>query len=274
MKKAGLKLEQMGANEWGFKYPSSKVYPRKLYEGVDLMDEGRFREAERIFRSLIKKSPEHIDAYHNLALLLSYQGKDDEALKLWEKAVDIGMKAFPENFSIGRDHLEWGWLENRAFLRAYHALALTYLENGQIQKALSIFYNLIALNPNDNQGARYLSVECNFALNRPEEVLKVCDKYPEDAGSGILYGRSLALLQLSRKAEAEKAMKDAIKYLPLIAEELVKTRHRKPKNMMEGYITVGGPDEAYDYWKRFGKFWKKTDGAIDFVKNCLKKYSE
>ena len=131
---------------------------------------------------------------------------------------------------------------------------------------------LLALNLGDNQGIRALITECCFSLNSPEEVLKVCDKYPEDGMAEILYGRPLALFQLGKKEEAEKAMKEAIRFLPLVAKELIKTKHKKPKSVIPGCITWGGADEAHEYWKMSGKYWKNTEGAIDFVKECLEKF--
>ena len=185
--------------------------------------------------------------YHHLAMILDSCGKKKEALQLRENAVDIGKRYFFEKFSIGRDHLDWGWLENRPFLRVCHGLGLAYLEKGEVNKALSIFNDLLALNPGDNQGIRALITECGFPLNSPEEVLNVCDKYPEEGLAEILYGRPLALFQLGKREEAEKAMKEAIRLLPLVAKELIKMRHRKPKSAMPGYIKWGGADEAYEY---------------------------
>lgn len=275
MTKSTLKLEEVYPNEWVFKYPESTFQlDDKMYEGVDLMGEGEANKAVKIFRSVIKEFPEHIDAHHHLAMVLANLGRKEESLQLWEKAVDIGMQCFPENFTIGKALLEWGQIENRPFLRAYDGLGLAYLAKGEIEKARPIFDDLLALNPNDNQGIRALLVECNFALNNPEEVLNVCDKYPDDAMAETLYGRSLSLFQLGKKEEAEKTMREAIEYLPVVAKELMKKRHRKPQSMMEGYITSGGPDEAYDYWKSFGKYWDETEGAIDFLKKCHDKYGK
>jgi len=273
MKKGMLKLEEVDCNNWEFEYPESTFHlDDRLYEGVDLMNSGGENEAEEIFRTIIKEFPEHIDAYHHLAMVMDSQGMKEESLRLWEKAVDVGMQCFPDDFTVGKDLLEWGWIENRPFLRASHGLGLAYLEKGEVEKAVSIFNDMLSFNPNDNQGIRALLVECNFALNKPEEVFKVCDKYPDDAMADTLYGRPLALFQLGKKDEAEKAMKNAIKYLPLVAKELTKKRHSQPKNMMEGYTISGGPDEAYDYWKRFGKYWKGAEGGIDFVNKYLSKH--
>lgn len=269
-----MRLRSVDDNRWEFEYPKSTLHlSGKLYEGIALKNEGRLAEAEKVYRSIIEEFPEHIDALHHLAMLLSLQGKEEEAFQLWKNAVDIGMRCFPKNFAMGKDLLEWGFLENRPFLRAYDGLGLAYLRRGDFEKALSIFNNIMALNPDDNQGIRALVIECNLALNRPEENLRICDKYPGDIMPDTLYGRSLALFQLGKKGEAEKAMKNAIKYLPLVAEELAKTKHKKPKSVMKGYLTMGGADEAYDYWQRVGKHWIKIEGAIDFVKKMLRKTS-
>ncbi len=39
---------------------------------------------------------------------------------------------------------------------------------------------------------------------------------------------------------------------------------------MHGYILVGGWDEAYDYWERFGRFWdkEKLDWMREIKNNC------
>lgn len=273
MKKRILKLRLVDENSWVFEYPNWTFnLDDTLFRSVELMHEERFAEAEKGFRSIIEEFPEHIDALHHLALLLSSQGREEEAFQLWKKAVDIGMMCFPKNFVIGRDLLGWGFLENRPFLRAYDGLGIAYLKMGEFEKALSIFNNILALNPDDNLGVRALAIECHLALNRPEEILKLCDMYPNDILPDTLYGRPLALFQLGKKDKAEKAMKNAIKYLPLVAEELVKAKHRKPKSVIRGYLTFGGADEAYDYWQRVGKRWINTEGAIDFVRECLKKY--
>jgi len=81
----------------------------------------------------------------------------------------------------------------------------------------------------------------------------------------LVYGRPLALFQLNRMTEAAKAFRRAKKVYPLIAAELIKETHVRPQGWQEDRITLGGADQAYAYWKEFGKFWRKTTGAIAFV---------
>ncbi|MFC1991299.1 hypothetical protein ACFLVC_00985 [Chloroflexota bacterium] len=55
---------------------------------------------------------------------------------LWEQTSRIDHKAFPQDFESGRDRLEWGWFENRPFLRCLHGLALVRYDDGEIGEAL------------------------------------------------------------------------------------------------------------------------------------------
>lgn len=224
---------------------------------------------QREYRALLAEYPEFIDVYQHLALLLDETGREEEALQLWREAVALGFGCLPESFSMGRDRLAWGYLDNRPFLRTYHSYGLWYLERGEVETALSIFSDILSLNPNDNQGVRGLVIQCYFGLGWPGRVLEVCGSYPDDIMESVLYGRPLALYQQGRQPEAKEALLEAIDHFPLIARELVKTRHRRPKDLRPDRITLGGADQAYYYWTEEGGFWKNTPGAIDLVRECL-----
>lgn len=263
-------LEKVGENEWRFiESGCVRDLMEEFHEALDFLDGAEFQLGEKMLRSIIERCPEHIDAIHHLALISEDEGRDLEYYLLEREAVDIALKSFPKKFRIGEDLLEWGWLENRPFLRAYHGLGLAHLERGSVKEALNIFLNLLSFNPNDNQGIRAIAVECFFSLGEPENVLSICDKYAGDTSPQLLYGRPLALIQLDRLSEAEEAVKEAIAGLPFVAKELLKKRHVRPKSLMDGYVTSGGKDEAYFYWETSGSFWENTPGALDL----LKKYS-
>ena len=40
---------------------------------------------------------------------------------------------------------------------------------------------------------------------------------------------------------------------------------RPPAPTQDGYVTMGGPDEATDYLREFGQAWKDTPGAVDWL---------
>jgi tetratricopeptide (TPR) repeat protein len=147
---------------------------------------------------------------------------------------------------------------------------LEHLQRGLVGEAISIFQNILYLNPNDNQGIRLLIVECLFRLRRPSEVLAFCERYYDDASPDLLYGRVLALYQLGHRKKAAASLVEAIRYRPLVAEELAKGAHRAPKDSHPSYITMGGADEAFYYWRKAGEFWSSTRGAIALVRKTLR----
>ncbi len=268
-------MRPIGEHGWGFQFP--RVTPDVMdtfYESMHLWDRGHLSKAERGYRQLLREYPEFIDLHHHLAILLDETDRQQEAFKLWQQAVDLGLGCFPQDFSMGQDILPWSYMTNRPFLRAYKGFGLALLKREEIENALAIFMNMLALNPNDNQGVRILAIECAFRLSRPWEVLGISERFPNDIEPDVLYGQVLALYQLGLKAESETALLEAMETHPLVAKELSKKRHTRPRELDPSRVTVGGPDEAYYYWLDAGQQWKNTLGAIDFVRGCLQKHQQ
>ncbi len=266
-----LTVVQMEPKNWKFEYAhEERALMDEFDSAVDLLDEGDEKEAERILRAVIEAWPLHIDAYHHLALLFFSRGDLAGALALWSKAAEIGLKSLPQDFVIGEDRLEWCVIENRPFLRAIYGYATALFEAGRVDAAHLLFNQLLALNPDDNQGARGAAIATAFALERPDEVLRICNKFRDDVMVESLYGRPLALLQLGKKRLAERALAKAIGLSPFVAGELMsKKGGRSQKKVPTAFITVGGVDEAREYKERFGKYWDKTEGALEFLAEVL-----
>jgi len=270
-----LRLHPVGPHEWEFVYDD--IYNElmdQFHTGCEFYDEGSLDEAERIFRTVLAEMPDHLDAIHHLALVLSGRGLLAEARDLWEQTSRIGHKALPQDFQLGRDRLEWGWLENRPFLRCLHGLALAKYDNREIEEALKLFQELLSLNPNDNQGVRALAIQALFELGRLEDALEVTERYPDDAMPETLYGRALALFKRGQRKEATAALREAIEYLPLVAKELLETKHHLPEAAMPDAITVGGTDEAYYYWERWGQFWEEDTEAVEWLRKTVRRSTD
>jgi tetratricopeptide (TPR) repeat protein len=266
-------LRLVGKREWIFEFPR---ITEKVDDEFDVAIEwmhANSRIGRRMFRSLIRRYPEHVDAYHHLALAYFRDGKARKAAEMWKVGIEYALKFLPPNFSMNRDRLLWGFIENRPFLRLYHGYGLSLLRTHKVEEALQVFENILSLNPHDNQGARALVVECNFELNRPEAVLDLCNRFRNDGLEQLVYGRPLALFQLNRVAEAARAFRRAQKIYPRIAEELTKVTHVPPEGWQEDRITLGGADQAYVYWNEFSKFWRRTSGALPFARRIVRETS-
>src|SRR3989344_6784147 len=81
---------------------------------------GNLVEAERIYREILDKVPENIDALHLLGLIKYQKGESEEAKKLIERAIylknDIAL--FHGNLGIIYDFLEERDRAEKSFLKA------------------------------------------------------------------------------------------------------------------------------------------------------------
>ena len=275
--KEPLQFIDMGEKEWRFDAPDTDLSVHEEFDAIlDIgfsdfggisYDPANLKKAANLLRIFIMQHPEHIDAYHHLAMIYEGTGRLPEAQALWEKATNIGLQKIVEQFCGMGNKIPWGWLDNRPFLRACHSLGLQYMKWGSMAQATAVFETILNANPNDNQGIRSLLVECYFAADKPEKILRLSMKFPDDTEENLLYGKVLALFKMTKQEKAEKALGTAIRCLPNIARELAKKTHRRPEGMESRFLTHGSVDQAFNYWERQGHVWKNTPGALELVKD-------
>lgn len=258
------------AGEWCFEY-SDTMYDiqDEIYDLADKVADSPSK-AEKRLQKILDREPYAFDAYYHLSYILYWRHRINDALALLKSGFDRASELFPPEFALGRSRLPWGIIENRPFLRMYEALGSRYLDLGDHKSAIKIFEDIIAMNPDDNQGIREILVNCYFQQGDLDFVSKLCRKYNHDTTPAIMYGKVLVLFKLGKLKEAERACSDAIEYGGNIARELVKNKHKFVDSEDPGYVVVGSTHEAYLYWKDFGRYWAETPGAIAFVRECLK----
>lgn len=166
--------------------------------------------------------------------------------------------------------MDWGHLENRAFLRAYHALSIALLRQNRHVEAIEILALLVSVCPNDNLGARYMLMQCYLDAQSWQAAIDLSLQYPEDIGPDILYSKAVALMKLHRNEDALDSLQQAVRYRPNVAKELLKSRHVGPKSMFSGSLQVGGADEAFDYWERNKAHWTKGSQALELLSTCVR----
>ncbi len=269
--KGKLKLEKAGKNSWSFGFPSSwSGVTTVVYDALELLQSQKQKDVQEgaaELRDSVEMAQCHPLALSQYGFFLCQNGDLEKGRKLIEDVVNDGRKLFPAGFTAGKDLLEWSCPENRPFLRCLCWLGMEYFHSGRHEKALEIFEELLKLNPDDNPGIRETAIKCYFALKRPEKSLELCGKYKDDCSPAITYGKALALFQINRKEEGEKALKEAVKYSPLVAKELLQPSEKRPKSAIEGCIASGGADEAWKYREMFGQHWEETTDAMMALKS-------
>jgi tetratricopeptide (TPR) repeat protein len=163
----------------------------------DIFDEGMEhwwaedrRGAAKLFRRALELDPQHADAHNHLGIVNLEARKLKAAEQHFRAAIDGGQH------HLERDGAEvhWGFIENRPYLRGLANLALLLAEQKKWAEALAIHRQMLQLNPNDNQGVRYLiGPEC-LRANDDEGAINAFQKCMHEE-VGCSFGLALAKLR-------------------------------------------------------------------------------
>jgi tetratricopeptide (TPR) repeat protein len=228
----------------------------------DVMYEAWERNTSRSRIALARKalgiSPLCADAY---VLLAEEAQSIEEARDLYAKGVEAGELALgPRGFEEYAGHF-WGFLETRPYMRARAGLASTLVQLGDIEGALAHYRDMLKLNPNDNQGIRYVLAGCLLKQD-DYSALKELLAAHEDGSAFWLYTRALVAFRESNE-QAATLVKNAWAANQHVPAILAGTKPAVGSD--DGYITMGGPDEASYYVTECGAAWHRTPGAVAWL---------
>jgi len=137
------------------KYLDESSLPAKedyYYDAMDLLNEGNYSDAIKLLKQAIKIDPHYVGAY--VGMFTVYSERKNK--KKYREYVDKAFEETKQKFPKWPQKLLWGIIDNRQYLRAICEKACLYWDEGDKEKAEQLFRLLLKLNPNDNQGVRYL----------------------------------------------------------------------------------------------------------------------
>lgn len=149
-------------------------------------------------------------------------------------------------------------------MRVRCQLAILLWDMDERDAALEHYRELLRLNPNDNQGIRYLLATCCLKSGRHAELAKLLAAYPDDAGTEFTYARALLLFRLhgdtaeSREALVHACTTNGYAHLMLSAGISLDRPDFDA-------VTWGGMDEALSVAAEQVEEWKRTDGALQWL---------
>ncbi len=236
-----------------------------LEEAQDLIYEAWEAEGERrveLARKALQISPDCADAY----VLLADETAEtiEEAIELYEQGVRAGERALgPEMFEQAVGEF-WGILETRPYMRARAGLAELLWLFGERRKAIAHLQDMLRLNPNDNQGLRYLLMVWLPLVGDDQALGELLHRYEDEPSAEWLYTNALwHLRQEGDSARSRRALRKALDKAPLVPPYLL---GRKPiPEEPPAYIQMGGESEAVSYALTGGTAWRATDGALTWL---------
>lgn len=198
-----------------------------LQEALSLHQQGRLREAEKLYTRALKIAPDNFDALHLLGLINAQSGKMGEAYRLMSAALKINPNV-PDvliNFSnvlhgLKRDVEALVSIDKALALRPGDAEALLYRGNtltalSRTDEALSCFDEVLARNPGQRDALLARGV-ARANIGRHEQALadfdEILTRMPTDTEA--LYNRGTALIELGHYAEALVAFENTLAASP------------------------------------------------------------
>jgi tetratricopeptide (TPR) repeat protein len=149
-------------------------------------------------------------------------------------------------------------------MRARAGLAQCLWEAGQREEAVEHYWELLRLNPNDNQGIRDLLMPCLIELGRDEDAERLFKQYEKDGMAVWMYSR--ALLDFRRHGDspvAQKSLKAALEQNRHVPSYLL--RRKKMPESLPGYYSFGDENEAVVYALGNEAAWRTTPGALEWL---------
>lgn len=238
---------------------------RAQSKAFDAMEARSSKRRVELAREALAISPLCADAY----LILASETKQlQEAIPLYRQAVEAGAQALGEAAFEEDVGLFWGLIETRPYMRARHALAAALWQAGERAEPVKHYNDMLRLNPNDNQGIRYILADALLELGRDTEAAALLKRYKDDASAAWAW--SGALLSFRRKgdvAASRKALARAVGSNPYVADYLL-ARKPMPKTLPQ-FIGMGDENEAIAYVDDADTAWLATVGAKNWVESVL-----
>jgi tetratricopeptide (TPR) repeat protein len=247
--------------------PPRRTPSTPLEKAQDLMydawESSEPRERIALAKKALKISPDCADAY----VVLAEETADSprEAAALYAQGVAAGESALGEEAFRKDVGNFWGILETRPYMRARLGLAEALWEMGDHQKAIGHAWEMLRLNPGDNQGVRDLLVVWLLAAGDNADVQRLLDHYPGDSTALWAYSRLLHSFRVEGDSKrTEKLLAEARRVNRYVPAYLLGDKPL-PKELPE---TVGFGDEreaAYCAAQMMTN-WLDTAGAVQWLR--------
>jgi len=232
-----------------------------VYDGWEALEDPE--EAERCFNEALRLDPTLADAHNGLANVA--EAAEDLALaqahyrKAYELARDtLGTEA-PRAF------VWWGELETRPYMRAREGLGWVNWQRGRYRAAIVEYEALLNLNPDDNQGVRYILAPLYQLGGDLKGALRAYAQYeqayPDDMGDPhYTFCWGLALYEAGHAREAvfkwRQALFENVYTAPLLLGQ------RPPGEEFWTFSNMAWPDYAEEYVETYGRLWKTSAKAL------------
>ena len=218
-------------------------------------------KGKQLIKQALELDPDNADAYNYLA---SLETDVDKALAVYRQAVEAGERSLGEKFMKENKGHFWGLIETRPYMRAKAGVADCLYAKNRMNAAVEVYQEMIELNPNDNQGVRYLLSTILLGKIDLSDYESFIKKYEGEDSAVWLYNNALYhFKKMGKSAKSDTELMKAYKFNAYVMDFMLGLKEL-PQEMPQ-FIGRGDENEAAAYIVDAIHTWGKTEGALDWM---------
>ncbi|NOT11204.1 MAG: tetratricopeptide repeat protein [Methylococcaceae bacterium] len=240
----------------------------RLTLAIGLHQQGQLDEAEKIYRSVLKKQPSNPDALHFLGVLLHQNGQSADAISCINRALRINPQYLDARMNLGNIYKETGDMQKAADIfrmvialtpdhaNAYNNLGVVLRNRNELEESVQVLQKALELAP-DNPDVLH---NLGNSYQDQDEISKAADAYQRSIDLKPYQKDAYESLwkMLRRKGHQDAATNVLIKWQAVDPEDPIAKHHYS--------ACVGGviPDRASDAYiqETFDKFAASFDDVL------------
>lgn len=207
--------------------------------------------------------PDSPDAY----LILAEEAENETDARAFLKAgMEAGERELGEAFFAENKGHFWGLHETRPYIRICKSYADSCWFSGNAEEAAKTLEHILALNPEDNTGARYLLTAAYLYSNKLAETEQVLEKFGKDAAATVAYDRMVLEYKKNGITSQLKMLYRVARNVNKHVPDYLLGIKRLPHNLPD-FVGMGDANEAIEYVIVHSRLWTSLP---DLVKWMLK----
>ena len=233
----------------------------------DAFDEDSPTKRIKLAKKALSISKDCADAYN---LLAEESDSPEEAKELYHNGIAAGKRAIGKKVFDKMKGSFWGFHETRPFMRAMAGLSSTLWLLNQSQESVDTIKEMLAFNPNDNQGMRYSLINKLLVMRKLNEAEELLKEYKDDYTAHWLYSKAyLYFNKPSKKLTADKDLIEAMRFNPYVPLYLFGIKQMP--EVLPDYMGIGDDTEAISYVKDSLEVWGSNKNASHWFAGLYKK---
>jgi tetratricopeptide (TPR) repeat protein len=229
----------------------------------DAMQETNSTRRLQLIRQSLELDPNNVDS--QLLLIDAAELEGEERIKSLRCAVVCGEKGLGPAAIKEMVPRFWGIIETRPYMRARGELAAALLKAGRYGEAAKEYAEMLELNENDNQGARYELLPLLLMDNRLDEARRLEARYPDEVKYNAVFAWCEVLVKFVEAGASGAAMALAgARTVNPHMEGYIIGKNKIPKDMAN-YYQPGSKEEAACYADQVLLAWKAHPAAVEWL---------